>query len=263
METNRLAMEAGASFDRPGAAYHELLAENARLRGDLLTVARRINHDLQTPLGGIMSAGEALKEILGETDPSVQPMVTSALNLAEDVSRLIKRTSFVLKASACPLPPQATDMSGVVSTVLSRLESRILSRDATVSQPEAWPEVQGVAAWLEVIWWNLLANALQHAGASPQIELGWGREKAGFSFWVADNGPGVAASRLSQLFQPFHQLHASDAAGGLGLSFVQRMVELQGGECGYEANVGGGACFFFTLPDQTLPPDPAAPQSSK
>jgi K+-sensing histidine kinase KdpD len=43
-------------------------------------------------------------------------------------------------------------------------------------------------------------------------------------------------------------LHELAAAGGLDLSIVQRLMELQGGNCGYENLPTGGSLFFFTLP---------------
>jgi K+-sensing histidine kinase KdpD len=226
----------------------ELLRDNARLRGDLLTIARRISHDLRTPLGGIISANEALKEILAETDPSAIPLVASSLDSAEEMSQLIKRVSFVLKATALPASPQPVSMDETVWATTQRLENRILKSGATISQPASWPEVRGVSEWLEVVWWNLLANALRHAGATPQIELGWREQDGQFQFWVADNGPGVSEARRAKLFQPFQFLHEPDSIHGLGLSIVQRLVELQGGSCRYEPNPRGGACFIFTLP---------------
>ena len=45
-------------------------------------------------------------------------------------------------------------------------------------------------------------------------------------------------------------LHEPDAAHGLGLSIVQRLMELQGGHCGYEPRLEGGSRFYFTLPVQ-------------
>ena len=55
---------------RSAVARHELLRENARLKGDLLTIAGRVTHDLRSPLGAIVHTGEMLKEILADADPS-------------------------------------------------------------------------------------------------------------------------------------------------------------------------------------------------
>jgi signal transduction histidine kinase len=106
--------------------------------------------------------------------------------------------------------------------------------------------VKGVFSWLEIIWGNFLANALQHG--KDRIELGWQEENGEFLFWVYDNGNGVASEKCAALFQPFDALHEPGAAGGLGLAIVQRLVKLQGGNCGYEHLFTGGSRFFFTLP---------------
>jgi signal transduction histidine kinase len=224
----------------------QLLRENARLRGDLLTVARRISHDLRTPLGGIITTSEMLKEIIAEKNPSSAKLVNPVLNSVDDMNKLIERVSFVLKASANPIFKKRMKMDEAVFRALQSLESRILKKNAAVSEPSSWPDVNGVSGWLEVVWWNLIANALQYG--NDRIELGWREEKERFRFWVCDNGGGVPTEKRGKLFQPFDSLHEPDAAQGLGLSIVQRLVELQGGGCGYEPRAEGGLCFYFTLP---------------
>jgi len=226
----------------------QLLRENARLRGDLLTIATRINHDLRTPLGGIVNIGELLKEILAEKEPAAAALADSLFTSVDDLNKIVGQIRVIAKASAEPKPKARVNLAEIVSGVWQRLESRILKKQATVAEPDSWPEVDGVADWLEFIWWNLVANALQHAGEKPRIELGWQKEKNGFRFQVGDNGGGVSAEVRAKLFQPFDSLHKPDSGFGLGLSVVQRLVELQGGSCGYEPNSKGGACFFFTLP---------------
>jgi signal transduction histidine kinase len=225
-----------------------LTRENARLRGDLKTIATRISHDLRTPLGGIITPGEVLKEVLKEKEPSLVSFADSMLDSAEEISKLLTRVSFVAKASSNPIPKRLLAMSEVVSEILQRLESLKLKKNATVTSPDSWPEVHGVATWLGTIWWNLLTNAMQHGGKSPQVEIGWVQEQGRKRFWVRDNGCGVT-DRTLKLFQPFDSLHELNSSQGLGLSIVQRLVELQGGECGHEPQAQGGAFFFFTLPD--------------
>lgn len=231
----------------------ELLQENARLRGDLLTIASRISHDLRTPLGGIVNTGELLKEILVEKEPAAAALADSLFTSVDEMSKLIGQIRFLTKASADPKPKERVNMAEIISRVLQRLESRILKKSATVTQPDSWLEVDGVPDWLEFIWWNLVVNALQHTGQKTAIELSWQQVKAGFRFQVCDNGGGILPERCKRLFQPFHLLHEPDATGGLGLSIVQRLVELQGGNCGYEPLPAGGSLFFFTLPAVTSP----------
>ena len=225
--------------------HDRLLQENTRLRGDLLTMASRISHDLRTPLGSILNSGELLREVLAEKEPSSAAITDPIFNSVEELQRLIKGISLIAKASARPPAKTRFKMSEIVDGVREELESRILKKPATVRSPQTWPEVGGVPAWIAYIWWNFIVNALQHGG--PQINLGWLQEKDGYRFWIADNGPGVPTQFRAKLFQPFESLSQPDSTRGLALSVVQRLVELQGGHCGYELNIDGPR-FFFTLP---------------
>ena len=139
-------------------------------------------------------------------------------------------------------------MGHVVFNTLQKLERRILQNNATVSQPDAWPEVTGVSSWLGVVWWNLLANPLQLARHPLRIHLGWTEENGGCRFWVRDNAGGVPLEKRDKLFQPFESLCEPHATHGLGLSIAQRLVDLQSGKCGYEPHADGGSIFYFTLP---------------
>jgi signal transduction histidine kinase len=225
--------------------------ENARLRGDLLTLAQRFSHDLRTPLGGIVSGAEAIKELLAAHDPSAVPLADSLLSSADEMAQLIKQVSFLARASANPIPKTSVHMAEAVFPALQRLESRILKRRATVVEPPSWPVVSGVLAWLEVIWWHFIANALKHGPEDCRIELGWSSGNGTLRFWAEDSGPGVPETLRDKLFWEFHKLHETRNVPGLGLSIVQRLVELQGGSCGHERPAGGGARFFFTLPVDT------------
>jgi signal transduction histidine kinase len=243
-----LEAEALAQTFREGAARHALQRENQRLRGDLKTVARRVTHDLRSPLGGIVSTADMLKEILSETDPQSGAMADPLFRSVDSVVSLIERVGVLLNATAQPMLPGKVAMATAVSNTLQRLERLTLEKKVKVQTPPDWPEAQGVQNWVELIWWNLIRNALLHAEGLTRIELGCGPRDGACRFFVHDDGPGVPEARRSKLFQPFHLLHEHGSAKGLGLATVQRLVEMQGGACGYEPTQGGGACFWFELP---------------
>ncbi|HEY3760588.1 MAG TPA: HAMP domain-containing sensor histidine kinase [Verrucomicrobiae bacterium] len=219
--------------------------ENAQLRGDLLTIGRRVSHDLRTPLGSISISIELLKELLNGNDAAAE--VIQSLNISlDEISHLIKSLSIVARATSTPPAMEKVAMGDVVRGVSQQLERKILEKGASVNMPDVWPEVSGNPGWMEFIWWNFLANSLRHGG--PAIELGWSKKKDSFHFWIRDNGKGVSPETRELLFQPFDSLHRPDSTRGLGLSIVRRLVELQGGGCGYQADAEGPQ-FFFTLPE--------------
>jgi signal transduction histidine kinase len=208
----------------------------------------RVTHDLRTPLGGILSATEALEEIVGKGPNGERPPTQPILDSAQDLVKIITQLTLVTKATAKPSLPQAFPMGTAAGRALERVEARAQREGAEISKPSSWPEVIGDPAKAESVWHLLLENALRHGGAKPKIAIGWDKAGDRYRFWVRDSGPGVAPEKVRLLFHPFHRLHEANAARGFGLSIAGRLVSLQGGGFGHEVPTGGGARFFFTLP---------------
>lgn len=233
-------------------AQHRLRRENARLRGDMGTFGFRVAHDLRTPLGGIVTTTEMLREILAEDAPQHVPVTQPILDSTDGLVRLIERMSFVAKAAVSREAAQRFKMSHAFWAAFQRIEHALVKAGATLKQPDEWPEIVGHQAWMEVVWTNLLRNALQHAGAGVKIDVGWAAGDGGLRFWVKDDGT-LAAEKRATLFHPFHRLHETGAPRGLGLPIVRRLVELDGGRCGYAARPEGGSEFYFVLPTPAGP----------
>jgi signal transduction histidine kinase len=232
---------------RTSVALHLLRRDKERLLGDLLSVGVRITHDLRTPVGGVLTATEALEEL--QLDPKAQPsLIQPIFESAQDLVKIINQLTLVAKASGRPDVRQNFNMGAPAGRAMERLEVKADAAGATVSRPATWPDVSGDPSKTEAAWQYLLENALRHAGKRPKIELGWEPSGDEYKFWIRDNGAGVPSEKRHLLFQPFHRLHETNAVRGVGLPIVERLVHLQGGRCGYEPAPDGGACFFFTLP---------------
>jgi signal transduction histidine kinase len=229
------------------AEKHALRRENARLKGDLLTMARRVNHDLRSSLNGVVTAGEVIREVLLADQPGDLALVQPVTESAAEIARLIDQVSFIAKATAGEAVPQPLPMDELLWRGLARVERRIRELNAEVRHADAWPVVPCVGPWIEMVWASLLSNALEHSGPRPLVAPGWREEDHGWRFWVEDRGPGVPPEKRAALFTPFHRLSENDAPKGFGLAVVQRLMELQGGTQGYEEREGGGARFYFTL----------------
>src|SRR5581483_6320455 len=151
--------------------------------------------------------------------------------------------SLMAKASANPPPPQKMKMSDAVYRAWQRLERKISKSAAHVDIADSWPEIFGVADWLDFIWTQLLSNALKYGG--KEIEMGWHEENGVGKFFVRDSGKEIPPAARAKLFQPFEELHRPSGARGLGLAMSRRLIELQNGKCGYEFD--GGSVFYFRL----------------
>lgn len=225
-----------------------LRRENARLRGDLRTVGRRLGHDLRTPLISISAANEALgsgSDLPAHGAASFHESIATAVT---DASALLDRIGAVVMASARPVSLQPVNMEHAFWNALETLQPRVRATGATVVSSERWPTVTGAPSLLELVWVNLLANSLEHGGNAPRITTGWERRDAQTRFWIRDSGPGVEPAKRAQLFHSFDRLHELNAPREYGLSLVQRLIDLQGGTTGYDADPKPGGTFYFTLP---------------
>jgi signal transduction histidine kinase len=233
---------------RGSVPLHTMHRERERLRGDLLSLGIRVTHDLRTPVGGIISATEVLDVSMTSRPQAERSLTQPIFESANDLVKVIGQLSLVSKASARPVSRQQFSMALPVSRALERVEMKVRQKGAAVSNAGSWPEANADPNLVEAVWAAFLENAIRHSGASPRIELGWDQTGESSRFWVRDAGPGVPAEKRRFLFQPFNRMHEPSAPRGLGLSIVERLVKLQGGQCGYEPGVPTGACFFFTLP---------------
>jgi K+-sensing histidine kinase KdpD len=243
---------------RSAIAQLALRRELARARGDLLAIGSRMTHDLRTQVAGILSTCELLKEILADEEPSRAELTQPIFDSVDGLGKIIERLAFLAKASARGPVKKRMDMGDVVFRALQRMDREIARKNASLVQPAFWPEVVCEPAWVEKIWRNLVANALKHGREAPRIELGWVREAREHRFWISDNGPGVHPELQFQLFQPFHLMHRTNSPRGMGLPIIQRLVEMQGGRCGYEPRKEGSPVFFFTMPAEAEAPNAAA-----
>jgi len=103
---------------------------------------------------------------------------------------------------------------------------------------------------------NLLANAIKYnrEGGSVRLDVRPEGEDR-LRIRVMDTGPGIAAGRQAELFQPFNRLdiEGSDIEGtGIGLTITQRIVEMMGGSVGVDSEVGMGSTFWIELPRESM-----------
>jgi signal transduction histidine kinase len=104
---------------------------------------------------------------------------------------------------------------------------------------------------------NLIDNGMRHAPAGGSVEVETGQANGKAFLAVTDDGPGIPADELPNLFDRFWRGDKSRSRGGggsgLGLAIVHQIVTLHVGEVSVESPPAGGSRFIITLPspDQT------------
>ena len=156
-----------------------------------------------------------------------------------------------VEAGALPI----TEVRGSLQTFVGRTvdsfrESARVKAVALEYRPGALAEAYWFDAdKLERILYNLLANALDHTAAGGQIFVKLLGQEEGVELIVEDNGAGIAAEQLPQIFDRFYQVENEGTSGtGLGLALVSELVRLQQGEISVTSEIGRGTAFVVSLP---------------
>jgi signal transduction histidine kinase len=103
---------------------------------------------------------------------------------------------------------------------------------------------------LQQVLMNLIGNAIKYnAGRELRVEVG-SRAAAVPTFYVKDNGVGIAPEFHERIWTLFQTLDARDKveSTGIGLAVVRKTVEGRGGKAWVESAAGAGATFWFTWP---------------
>lgn len=107
--------------------------------------------------------------------------------------------------------------------------------------------------YLELIVNNLLSNAFKYTDNGKSITVTLKEEHGWLVLQVSDTGVGIPINKQGKIFERFYQIESQHIGSGIGLSLVQRLVELHHGRIELESEEGKGSTFSVYLPQ-----DPAA-----
>jgi signal transduction histidine kinase len=144
------------------------------------------------------------------------------------------------------------DLSGAAREVAADFETRARECGVEIEvrcQDRDPPRIVGDDGMLHLLLRNLVENALRHAPRGGRVRLEVRREEGGAALAVSDSGPGVPAALRTRIFDRFFRGDHPGAEGsGLGLSIVQRVVDLHGGRIRAEASAElGGLAMTVTF----------------
>lgn len=116
--------------------------------------------------------------------------------------------------------------------------------------------VQMNPTYFDLIIGNLVDNAIKF-NDKDTIEICFSSVKEGknINLTVSDNGPGIALEEQKKIFESFYQpekcFTGNVTGAGLGLSLVNKIVKAYGGSISLKSDIGLGATFTITLPQNT------------
>ncbi len=228
-----------------------------RLKDEFLAT---ISHELRTPLNAVLGWVHLLRT--GKLDQataargleSIDRNVRLQAQLTSDLLDVSKALTGKLQLESRPalLDEAAREALASVTPAARAKGVRI-----EAALPHGGVAVQGDAARLRQIAWQLLANAIKFTPRDGVVELTVDAFGQDARLIVRDSGSGIAAEFLPRIFDRFTQADPSPSrsAGGLGvgLALVRELVELHGGEIEATNRADGrGAIFIVRFPLQAF-----------
>ena len=159
--------------------------------------------------------------------------------------------------------PVPVDTGVVLGAIRDNLSDLLAREGARLEFPADLPTVPGHPTQVLQLFQNLISNGVKfkRPGVAPRCTIACVVEAGVARFSVSDNGIGIPANRLADVFGLFTRLHERGAyeGTGIGLATCRRIVMAAGGEIWAESLEGEGTTFVFTWPlEEGLSPKPAA-----
>ncbi|MGE5450675.1 MAG: response regulator [Acidobacteriota bacterium] len=234
------------------AAEFQLQASNQR-KDEFLAM---LSHELRNPLAPIRNAVEVVRQ-LAPSDPKLQwandvmdRQVRHLTHLVEELLDVARISQGKIALQMEPVDLRAIIEHGV-ETVRPYIEHRQHSLTLTLPDHPVW--LRGDFARLSQVVANLLNNAAKYTETGGAVSLSLSVEAEQAVITVSDNGIGIEPDLLPHVFELFEQgrrsLDRSQGGLGVGLTLVQRLVELHHGRIQASSKGHGqGATFQVKLP---------------
>jgi signal transduction histidine kinase len=232
---------------------NQALDEQAKSReqlAKLLALQRRfltdVSHQVGNPLASVRTnlALIPLERLPGAAVRAVRDAAEEVTRLSELWARLrvLAETD-----EDVPLQVQSVDLVEIADEVVRAYAWDARRRGVRVESEASGPVPTEVDRELiRQAAANIVENAIRHSPKGRAVRLTVARRGRTSVLEVADEGPGIEASRLPEIFERF--AHGQTGGSGLGLAIARNVVERHGGRILVESQPGTGSRFTIALP---------------
>jgi signal transduction histidine kinase len=212
-----------------------------------------IAHEMNQPLGAILTNAETAKAILKSPSPDIAELNEIVDDILRDDQRageVIRRMKSLLKKA--PFELKNFDLNDLVRETLGVASSLAVGRkvELTSSITSDALTILGDRIQIQQVILNLVVNGIDAMRDTPAenriISIRTSRVEKSAELSVSDRGHGIPEEELKEIFEPFF---TSKAEGmGMGLSIARTIIEVHQGQILAKNRDHGGASFRIRLP---------------
>ena len=231
------------------------LARTEQFRREFLA---NISHDLRTPLTMIRGYAEMVRDISWEDEKEretdLNVIIREADRLTGLVNDILEYTA--LQAGAEKTMEEIVDISDSAGKVIRQFEPLCLHNGYEIRlQAEPGLMVKGNDAQLSRVLYNLIDNAVSHAGGDKRVQIIIWRKENTVRVEIRDFGKGIPSEDLPYIWERYFTLKQrkrNEKGSGLGLAISREILQAHGAEFGVESEEGKGSMFWFELPGEII-----------
>ena len=214
------------------------------------------SHDLQEPLRKIITFGNQLKHIPGNSDKRSEDYLNRMQQTAARMQTLILDLLRYSQVHTEAKPPRQINLRNIVDEVIEILEKRISETRGTIII-DSLPALHAEDFQMRELFQNLIGNALKYhrEGVYPVIKIkSCQMENQHWKITVEDNGIGFDEKHKNKIFSPFHRLHGRSAyeGTGMGLAICKKIVDRHRGTITAQSTPEKGSTFIIILPGNVV-----------
>jgi signal transduction histidine kinase len=221
-----------------------------QLKNDLVAT---VAHEFRTPLTSLrMAIHLCLEQAVGPLTEKQSDLLYAARDDCERLQRIVDELLDLAKIQGgrIQLHRRRVAPRALVQEAADAQRSVAAERhvELTTDVAPALPELDVDPERLQLVFANLLSNAIRHSPAGAAVRVRGTSANGTVRFEVSDQGPGIPDEQRNVIFEKFVQGAGSPGAAGLGLSIAREIVTAHGGQIGVDSQLGHGSTFWFTMP---------------
>jgi signal transduction histidine kinase len=212
-----------------------------------------IAHELNQPLGAILTNAETAELILRSPSPDLVELKEILADIRRDderASQVLQRLRGFLKRT--PFEVRNIDLNDIMREVFGFLAVQASACNVALYLQPAVSNlrVKGDPVQLQQVVLNLVVNSMEALSAIPYGRTVIGRTElnGGSSaiLSISDSGPGIPPAKLADIFDPFYTTKKQGM--GMGLSIARTIVQAHNGRIWAENQPEGGVVFRISMP---------------
>lgn len=224
-----------------------------------------ISHDLKTPITAIKGYVEGIMDGVADTPEKMDKYIKTIYNKANDMDRLINEltTYSGIDNNRIPYTFRRINVAEYFGDCVEEVGLDLESKNIQLNYEDlVEPSTQIIAdpEQLKRVINNIIGNSVKYLDkAKGVIDIRILDEVDSIRVEIEDNGKGIAAKDLPNIFERFYRTDASrnssKGGSGIGLSIVKKIIEDHGGYIWATSKENEGTCMHFVIRKYQAPPE--------